>query len=298
MKRITIPNIKSPKDIDKYRSQVIDELLSNPSVVDFLHSNNLDENFIDSNIVGLIQIKEDNEPCINCPGYSKCKRNPKGYKTTMLKDSDGDYTVSYAKCDKYIEIEPLLNAYDYRDFDEEWLKASLENVSINLERRKVITAAIALLKENSKIGLYIHGKSGVGKSFVCAALVNDLIKIYNYKASFVNVRSFIEDCKSTFETKSNYTNDRIKELQDIDVLVLDDLGGEKISEWSTFSVLQDIIESRIRNKKLTIYTSLYDYNDLVKAYGGHNLKTNRFIDTIRNSADELEMSGVNLNRIK
>jgi primosomal protein DnaI len=297
VKKIKIPQLKFPKDLEKYRSELTDQLLQNPSVQDFLKENNLDENFINDHLLGLMQIEEENQVCLTCPGYAHCKKSPRGLLTTMC-EIDGFWEISYKNCEPYEEVKVLLDNYLYYDFDDEWLKTSLDNVSLNFARRKLVTEAINLLKEKTSEGLYVYGAGGVGKSYILAALTNDLIRIYGKKVAFINVRSFIEDCKLSFDMKNvgDYVGERIKELQQVDVLVLDDLGGEKVSEWSTHSVLYDIIEYRARRRLLTLYSSRYSQSQLYGIYGGKNPRTDRFIEQLALTGREIEVRGLDLNK--
>lgn len=293
MDKINIPKIKLPKKIEQYRSIVIDELLTDPMILAFLKENNLDSSFVADHIVGFIQMADENKPCQNCKGYAKCAKKPKGFITTFIKSDEG-YEVSYRKCPKYLEYEPLLDNYDYLDIPtEEWLENSLSNVVQNPQRKKFISLAVQLLQNQTDTGLYVYGKSGVGKSYLTIALINDLIRIDSLKASFVNVRAFIEDCKQSLDNKNNYIANQISSLQNIDILVLDDLGNERVSEWSA-NIIYDIVDYRYRNHLLTFYTSNYSLNELESVY--EKAKVSRLVYTISSSSKEVEIRGVDLNR--
>lgn len=293
MDKIRIPRIKMPKEIEQYRSQMVDELLTSPTIVSFLKENNLDENFVASHVVELMQMEEENRPCLNCPGYTKCQKKPKGF-TTTLEAVEGNYEVTYKKCQPYIDVEPLVSSYDYFDVPtEDWYYNSLENIALNTPRRKIATAAINLLQNPNGKGIYAFGGGGVGKSYILTALVNDLIRVHHLKASIVNVRSFLDDCKQSFDknTSSYYLADRINELQNIPVLLLDDIGSERNSKWSS-NVLYDIIDVRSKKKMLTLYTSRYDLDELRIFY--REFFMDRIADAIKDSCEEIEVKGINL----
>lgn len=293
MEKIRIPRIKMPKEIERYRSQMVDELLASPTIVSFLKENNLDENFVTAHVVELMQMEEENRPCLNCPGYTKCQKKPKGF-TTTLEEVEGNYEVTYKKCQAYIEVEPLVGNYDYFDVPtEDWYYNSLENIALNTPRRKIATAAINLLQNPTGKGIYAFGSGGVGKSYILTALVNDLIRVHHVKASIVNVRSFLDDCKQSFDknTSSYYLTDRINALQSIPVLLLDDIGSERNSKWSS-NVLYDIIDMRSKKKMLTLYTSRYDLDELRTFY--KEFFMDRIADAIKDSCEEIEVKGINL----
>jgi primosomal protein DnaI len=83
----------------------------------------------------------------------------------------------------------------------------------------------------------------------------------------------------------------IEELQKVDILVLDDLGGETFSAWSINDVLYKIIDYRNRSGLLTCYSSSYSLEDLQKEYLKRSSKATRLISKIQAYADEVELKG-------
>lgn len=298
--KFNLEGLKMPSqnEMDKYRSLVTDELLADVSIQEFLKKNNLDISFVNKHLALLIQMQEENEACKTCKGFLKCAKLPKGYTTTLSNDND-EWEINYVKCSKHEEVYPLLSNYVYRDFVDEWLYAMPENIALNTNTRPVVLKGIEVLQEfmtsKKAVGLYIEGGSGTGKSYIACALTNYLIKESNVKVSFVNVRNFIADCISTFDnySKENYVSKQISLLQNVDVLVLDDLGGEKVSEWSTHSVLFEILDYRAQLGKLTFITSMYDIDQLKRLYG-NNMKSERFISRIQALTRGIELKGVDL----
>lgn len=298
--KFNLDGLKMPtkNEMDKYRSLVTDELLADISIRNFLKKNDLDISFVDKHIALLMQMQEENIPCKNCKGFLKCEKMPKGYTTTILNEDDG-WDVGYVKCEKHEEIYPLLSNYIYRDFVDEWLFAMPDSVALNVNTRPVVLKGINVLQSylanQNTNGLYINGGSGTGKSYIACALTNYLIKEKAVKVAFVNVRNFIADCISTFDnySKENYVAKQIALLQNVDVLVLDDLGGEKVSEWSTHSVLFEILDYRAQLKKLTFITSMYDIEQLKRLYG-NNMKSERFISRLEALTEVVELKGVDL----
>ncbi len=287
-----------PKEqMDSYRSAITDELLADASVRKFIDDNKLDESFISKHLVLLLQMQEENRPCKECDGYLKCKKVPQGYSTTLVKNEYDDWELSYSKCSYHEDLAPLLSNYYYRDFTDSWLFNSLDQVSINAGKKKTISGCLNILSNDSKHGLYIQGKSGTGKTYLAVALCNDLIRVYNYRVAYVNVRNFIQDCVASFGSKEDYTAKQVDILQHIDVVVFDDIGAEKVTEWSIQNVLFSIIDYRSQANMLTLFTSMYSLADLQKLYGGNNPKSERIINRIMALADPVELRGIDLIRM-
>lgn len=107
--------------------------------------------------------------------------------------------------------------------------------------------------------LFIHGPVGTGKSHLATSIINDdlrdpsnsfLFGIYTY--AFLNVPTMLEKLQAGFEDKSYIS--RLEVIKNIDLLVLDDLGTEKPTEWNT-QQLFNIVDYRYKNRLATVFTS-------------------------------------------
>ena len=130
---------------------------------------------------------------------------------------------------------------------------------------KVYKAFVAYSKGFSDLkktgtGLLILGNTGNGKTHLCLALANKLIE-QEYSVNFWNVPMLFHKIQSSF----NGGNDLIfDDCLDCNLLILDDLGSEKPSEW-TQTTINTIINARIENLKPTIITSNLTFLELSKA---------------------------------
>lgn len=98
-------------------------------------------------------------------------------------------------------------------------------------------------------GLLIHGGVGTGKTFYAAAIVNALID--EGKSAYMTTISALINAVSI--------NDREEELSRMnraDLLVIDDLGAERQTEYS-LEVVYAIIDSRVKSGKPMIVTTNY-----------------------------------------
>jgi primosomal protein DnaI len=118
-----------------------------------------------------------------------------------------------------------------------------------------------------------------------------MIRQHNKKVAFVNVSELLSDLKSQFNVANSNIDEVIEELQKVDILVLDDLGGETFSAWSINDVLYKIIDYRNRSGLLTCYSSSYSLEDLQKEYLKRSSKATRLISKIQAYADEVELKG-------
>ena len=104
-------------------------------------------------------------------------------------------------------------------------------------------------------GLLFHGPFGVGKTHLAIGILKALIRKTGAKAFFFETPELLRQVRHTYNTQVDQTEMGIlKPILDADVLVLDDLGTEKTSEWVQ-ETLGLVISSRYNTRRPTIFTS-------------------------------------------
>ncbi|MEG6615497.1 ATP-binding protein [Peptococcaceae bacterium 1198_IL3148] len=109
-------------------------------------------------------------------------------------------------------------------------------------------------------GLLFTGDVGSGKTLLAAAIANEVIaNTDNKTVSFVSVPRWLDEMKYTFNTPKGKTaevteKDLMNNAIDVDLLILDDLGAHKYSEY-TEDRLYNVLNERLNNYKTTIITT-------------------------------------------
>ena len=97
----------------------------------------------------------------------------------------------------------------------------------------------------TETGYCIYGRAGNGKSHLAAALVNRLIQ-RGFTAVFIEVPDLFSRIKATYGAEGTGSEDKIMAaLGKCDLLVLDDAGAEKPTEWVQEKFFQ-IINTRYK----------------------------------------------------
>lgn len=130
--------------------------------------------------------------------------------------------------------------------------------------------------ENEELGLYIYGKVGTGKTHLLHVIQKEIEKTFKGKSTqIISTPDLFLRIKSTFsETKTEKEEDIIKELsgsympydRSIKILLLDDMGIEKPSEWG-IQTLYSIIDKRYQECRKTFFTSNLSLDELSEKLG-------------------------------
>lgn len=120
---------------------------------------------------------------------------------------------------------------------------------------------------DDSIGYYLHGTVGTRKTGTAVTMMREIMirnsrpyKIDTmvrgiYDAWFFPVTTILGRIKSSFRPEAAETEaDVIDRVSSPALIVLDDLGTEKVTEW-TLQTLYTIIDIRSRNNRQTIITS-------------------------------------------
>lgn len=148
-------------------------------------------------------------------------------------------------------------------------------------------------------GSWIYGQMGVGKSYLLGYLTTYLKK-KNIGFCFVDVNKLYTD---TLDISRNYQanlDKSINKYKQVEVLILDDMGRERVTEWNYETIINPILDYRMKHELPTFFSSnftVYDYIDHLKKSGIPTAKAEYIEERIRTLAKEVQMSGKN-KRIK
>jgi DNA replication protein DnaC len=111
-------------------------------------------------------------------------------------------------------------------------------------------------------GLLFHGPYGVGKTHLAVAVLKAVIRKTGARAYFFETPELLRQVRHTYNARVDETEMGVLEpILQADILVLDDLGAEKTSEWVQ-ETLGVVINSRYNKRRPMILTSnLHDPHD-------------------------------------
>jgi DNA replication protein DnaC len=104
-------------------------------------------------------------------------------------------------------------------------------------------------------GLLLFGPHGVGKTHLAVGILKEVIRTKGARGFFFETRELLRLVRETFNRGNQETEmDVLAPVLDADLLVLDDLGAEKTSEWVQ-ETLGLVVNTRYNARRATIFTS-------------------------------------------
>ncbi len=141
-------------------------------------------------------------------------------------------------------------------------------------------------------GVYLYGQFGVGKSYMMAAMANELAG-KGISTTLIHYPSFISESSGFDELKT-----KANEVKKVDVLVLDDIGAESNNDWIRDNILQVILQYRMQENLATFFTSNLTMVELeqhlaMTKKGDETWPAKRVMERVHKLSDEYLLAGEN-----
>ena len=198
----------------------------------------------------------------DCIEYERC--NCEGSKQYWAKKDEENYLKR--KKEHYKKIINQL----YKD---SYMKKNYQNMNFeNFNKKLVNNVALKIIEDYTEKciskkqtnGLIITGRSGIGKTHLAAAIANKLIE--NGQIVLIGrLTTLLDKIKETFADNTISENELIELYSNIDMIIIDDLGTERVSKWA-LEKLYTIIENRNENRLPIVITTRFDKNVLSRRF--------------------------------
>ena len=220
--------------------------------------------------------------CKKCKNLYECKNEVNGYIYYPQKN-DNDIEFCYMPC-KYKKESDSINQYKdniyYFNISDNLKNASMKDIDTKDKNRfETIKWINDFIKGYTngieQKGIYLNGNFGCGKTYLLSAMLNELAK-KGHKVAMIYYPEFLRALKESFNGSDEYKI-KFNYIKKVDILLLDDIGAETLTEWSRDEVLGTILQYRMEEKLPTLFTS----NLTMKELENHLSTTNKEIDKVK-----------------
>ncbi len=160
------------------------------------------------------------------------------------------------ECQKRNSHEKLI---EKAKIPERYLNCHFQNYQLsNLSQQKAFGFASKLAMEFPAVdrGLLLMGTVGVGKTHLAVSIIKALTE-RGFSSLFYEFGSLLKEIQDSYNPKTQTSELKIlANLFNSDVLVLDEIGASKPTDWVR-DTMSHIINTRYNDKKLTIFTTNY-----------------------------------------
>lgn len=301
MEPLVFKLVELDEELQQEKQAVIAQLKKNQRVIDFLKKYKLNSSYVEEFPYRFKTWIDSKDQCAYCAGLENCNQETNGVHLDLIYDGNLEYV--YKPCPYQLEAnEKLAHVKNYK---RNHLPLHLQSVlfqDIDIKKEKVaylqvFKDIVSWYKQPTSKGFYLWGNVGVGKTYLLACLSNTLAKEGN-KVAFIHVPTFILEMKNLFYDNEEFQR-RITELMEVPYLFFDDIGAENATPWIRDELLLPILEYRMHNGGITMFTSNLNFEMLHDHYvlnaHGHEetLKATRFLERVRFLAKEVELIGLN-----
>ncbi len=199
-----------------------------------------------------LRTKNPNSPASACP---RCG----GSGLTVIRREDGAQFA--AECECHIARKAALRM-TRAHIPERYTHCTLESfVTANATHVKALKATRHIVEsfriETDGHGLLLTGDVGVGKTHLAVGVLRELIEQKGALGLFCDYRELLKEIQHSYNPQVATTElDILRPVFEAEVLVLDELGAVKPTDW-VWDTVAHILNTRYNHKRTTIITTNY-----------------------------------------
>lgn len=131
---------------------------------------------------------------------------------------------------------------------------------VTADNQRAVKLARAFCEKRPSQGLYFHGACGCGKTFLASIIAREFVRDYR-TVQFADVPDMLNELKRTFDNPHQSAQEILEMYFRLDLLILDDFGVGKISDWN-LEIMYQLLNTRYNGSRPTIVTSNYSLEEL------------------------------------
>ena len=254
MKKLS--NIVASNTQDSFKKFMSEKVLNDTEIIKFIRDNNFSKNDIENNLEKFYQFYISKDKLLNI------EHKPK------LVYMNEEVNILYEETEEYkqkVANSKTSNKVKTEFIPKRVLTYTFENLSRNRENGILATEIIKICKnimnKQSTRGVYVYGPTGTGKTYLMGSIYN-YFKQNGKEPAILYYPEFIRKIKS--KISNNSYDLYIDLIRDEEILIIDDIGAENITEFIRDEILGPIINHREAEKLPTFFSSNLSIDDLAE----------------------------------
>ena len=249
-----ISNIVSSNTIDSYKKFMSEKVLSDVEIIKFIRENNFTKTDVENNLEKFYQFYISKDTLLNIEHRPKLVCENKEVNIVYIETEEYRNKVESLKTSNRVKTEFIPSRV---------LTYTFENLSRNREKGILATEIIKVCKNSlskqTTRGVYVYGPTGTGKTYLMGCIYN-YFKQNGKEPAILYYPEFIRKIKS--KISNNSYDLYIDLIRNEEILIIDDIGAENITEFIRDEVLGPIINHREAEKLPTFFSSNLSIDDL------------------------------------
>ena len=249
-----ISNIVSSNTIDSYKKFMSEKVLSDVEIIKFIRENNFTKTDVENNLEKFYQFYISKDTLLNIEHRPKLVCENKEVNIVYIETEEYRNKVESLKTSNRVKTEFIPSRV---------LTYTFENLSRNREKGILATEIIKVCKDilskQTTRGVYVYGPTGTGKTYLMGCIYN-YFKQNGKEPAILYYPEFIRKIKS--KISNNSYDLYIDLIRNEEILIIDDIGAENITEFIRDEVLGPIINHREAEKLPTFFSSNLSIDDL------------------------------------
>ena len=252
MKKIS--NIVANNTIGSYKKFMSEKVLSDVEIIKFIRDNNFTKDDVENNLEKFYQFYISKDTLLNIEHRPKLVYENKEVNIVYIETEEYRNKVESLKTSNRVKTEFIPSRV---------LTYTFENLSMNREKGILATEIIKvcknILSKQTTRGVYVYGPTGTGKTYLMGCIYN-YFKQNGKEPAILYYPEFIRKIKS--KISNNSYDLYIDLIRNEEILIIDDIGAENITEFIRDEVLGPIINHREAEKLPTFFSSNLSIDDL------------------------------------
>src|SRR5574344_1802561 len=248
------------KVIENNVNKAYEEAIKKPEFKAIVKKANIRDEDIKKNVTKIEDTLNELKNCQDCKGLFMCKNSYEGH-IIFPETRKNKLVFSYTPCrfqKKALEAKENKNTGE-----KEINNARMKDIDVTDKNRVKLIKWLKNFYDNydpyeNMKGLYLHGSFGSGKTYLIAALFNELKIKKNTSVEIIYFPELLRNLKDDF----SLMEDKISYLENVNLLLIDDIGAEKVTSWARDEILGTILQSRMNNLLPTFFTSNLNIQEL------------------------------------